>query len=180
MADLDTTTPAHLDIRPGTRVEGIDGDLGCVSRVVTDPDGGGLAGLILRQRFPLQRDIAIPIALVECADHDVVRVRLTIDDLDEYREDAQITDAILDVLWYRSDLPKDELRYLNVQTTDGIVELSGSSKTERGRQEIVALARQVPGVLGVRDRIRSLEALAEAARPFEHVRAPGEHRVGPE
>src|SRR3954451_7990542 len=102
MTDLNATTMTQIDIRPGTRVEGIDGDLGWVSRVVNDPDGGGLASLILRQRFPLQRDIAIPIALVECADHDVVRVRLTVDDLDEYREDAQITDAILDLLWYRS------------------------------------------------------------------------------
>jgi hypothetical protein len=180
MADLDATTLAQFDIRPGTPGVGIDGELGWVSRVVTDPDGGQPAGLILRQRFPLQREIALPITLVEHAAGDHVQMRLTIDELDEYREDDQITDAVLDVLWYRSEIPKDELRSLGVQTTDGIVELSGNSKTEQGRQAIVALARQVPGVLGVRDRIRSLEALAEAARPFEHVRTSSQHRVGSE
>lgn len=180
MADLDATTMAHLDIRPGARVIGIDGELGSVSRVVHDPDSGALAGLILRQRFPLQREIAIPITHVQAATDGLVSLRLTVDDLDEYHEDQQITDAVLDILWYRSDIPKDELRYLKVQTTDGIVELSGNSRSEQGRQAIVAIARGVPGVLGVRDEIRSLEALAEAARPFEHVRTPGQHRVGSE
>ena len=38
----------------------------------------------------------------------------------------------------------------------------------------------LPDAEGYRDRIRSLEALSEEARPFEHVRAPGQHRFGPE
>jgi hypothetical protein len=181
MADLDAiTTMAPFEIRPGARVLGIDGELGQVSRAVHNPDGGDLAGLMLHRSFPLDREIAIPIALVESAAGDLVRLRLTLDELDEYRDDDQITDAVLDLLWYRSDMPDGELHYVKIQTTDGIVDLSGNSRTEQGRQAIVTITRGMHGVLGVRDHIRSLEALSEAARPFEHVRTPEQHRVGSE
>jgi len=179
MGETKTTTETRFDIRPGALVVGTDGELGRVKRVVVDADGN-LLGLIVRESLPLHRDVAIPGSVVEGAAADVVPMRLSVDDLDEYRDDDQVTDAVRDVLWYRANIPERELRYMNIQTTDGIVDLSGNSSTERGRLAIVTIARGVRSVLGVRDRIRSLEALSEAARPFEHVRAAGQHRVGPE
>jgi hypothetical protein len=184
MADVERTAPTPGDIRPGALVMGVDGELGRelgrVSRVVVDPDGDQIVGLMLRESHSPHRDIAIPIALVEGVTDDLVRLGLTIDDLDEYRDDDQITDAILDTLWYRSDLPEDDVRDVKVRTVDGIVELSGYTGTEQARAAIESITRRVRGVLGVRDGVRSLEALADAARPFEHIRDPGEHRVGSE
>jgi len=179
MEDSNARAEARFDICPGALVVGTDGELGRVERVVVGADAG-LLGLIVRESLPLHRDVVIPSSVVEGGAPDLVLLRLSAHDLDEYRDDDQITDAVRDVLWYRSDIPERELRYVNIQTTDGIVDLSGYSSTERGRQAIVRITRGVRSVLGVRDNIRSLEALSEAARPFEHVRAPGQHRVGPE
>jgi hypothetical protein len=179
MQNLEGSTQTRFDIRPGALVVGTDGELGRVERAVVGDDGN-LLGLIVRESLPLHRAVVIPDEAIEGAAPDLVLLRLSADDLDEYRDDDQITDTIRDVLWYRSNIPERELRYVNIQTTDGIVHLSGNSSTERGRQLIEAATRGVRGVLGVHNRIRSFEALAEAARPFEHVRAPGEHRVGPE
>lgn len=177
MEDLEARTHPRIDVHPGALVVGTDGELGRVERVVLGA-GGELLGLIVRESVPLHRDVVIPSSVVEGAAPDLVLLRLSADDLDEYRTDEQITDAVRDVLWYRSNIPERELRYVNIQTTDGIVDLSGYSVTERGREAIVTITRGVRSVLGVRDRIRSLEALSEAARPFEHVRAAGQHRVG--
>jgi hypothetical protein len=180
MADLDPIiTTTRFEIRPGARVLGIDEELGRVERVVVDADGSVL-GLIVRETLPLHRNVAIPSRLVHGAAPDLVLLRLSADDLNEYRTDEQITDAVMDILWYRSDIPERELRYVNIQTTDGIVDLSGYSSTERGRQVIVTTTRGVRCVLGVRDRICPLEVLAEAARSFKHVRTPDQHRVGSE
>ena len=180
MTDVERAATPPQDVRPGARVIGVDGELGQVSRVVVGPDGDQVVGLIVRESHPLRRQISIPIALVEGADSELVRLSLAVDDLDEYRDDDQLTDAVLDILWYRSDLTEDELRYLKVQTTDGIVDLSGYTGTERARAAVEAVARRVRGVLGVRDRARSLEALGDAARTFERLRAPDQRKVDSE
>ena len=75
-----------------------------------------------------------------------------------------------DVLWYRSDLEPDDMRYVEVRTVDEVVDLSGYTGTELARTAIESLTRGVFGVLGGRNRILSFETLAEAARRWEHVR----------
>ena len=180
MTGVERTAALPQDMRPGTRVLGVDGELGQVIRVVVDPEGDQVVGLIVRESHPPYRVIAIPIARVEGVGSDLVRLSLAVDDLDEYHDDDQITDAVLDILWYRSDLTEDELRYLKVQTTDGIVDLSGYTGTERARAAIETVTRRVKGVLGVRNRSRSLEALADAARTFERLRAPDQEQPGPD
>ena len=71
------------------------------------------------------------------------------------------TADVLDALWDHTDLDPAELRYVEVRTADGIVELHGNTVSERGKAIIEDVARQVPGVFGVRNCLLSFEKLAE-------------------
>ncbi len=190
----------RFEIGPAAPVLGTDCEVGRVDAVVMSPGTGEVTALVIRKGILDPRDIAIPIEAVEEAADDLVRVRLIewareiIDDrvfldvgreqlerLPEYRPDEEITADVLDLLWYRSDLDADDLRYVEVRTTDGIAELSGLTRTERARAAIESLGRRVGGALGVRNQVKSFEALAEAATPWEHVRegpASSQHRIG--
>jgi osmotically-inducible protein OsmY len=83
----------------------------------------------------------------------------------EHRRDEEITADVTSLLWYRSAVDPADLRYVTVRTRDGVVELNGKTGTERSRIAIEALVRGLRGVLGVRNHLRTFEALSTAAAP---------------
>lgn len=168
----------------GQRVVCRDGEVGSLDLVLLDPTTRRATHVVVRRGGLLDRDTIVPVEWAreitrDCIFLDVGREQLDL--LPEYRPDDEITADVLEALWYRSELNAEDLRYVEARTADGVVELSGLTGTERTRATIETLTREVPGVLGLRSRIQSFEALAEAARRWEHVRegpAPSQHRGG--
>ena len=110
-------------------------------------------------------------------DHGASRPKARLESLPEYRPDDEVTRDVLDALWYRSGLGPADLQYVDVRTRDGIVELSGHTHTERTRTRIEEVAREVRGVLDVRDYLDTYEALEAALR--EAQRAARQARDAP-
>lgn len=51
-------------------------------------------------------------------------------------------------------IARPSLRFIDVEVRDGVVTLSGIVPSRRARARIHAMVRQVPGVTGLRDRLR--------------------------
>jgi osmotically-inducible protein OsmY len=83
--------------------------------------------------------------------------------LPEDRRDDEINADVVNLLWYRSAVDQADLRYVKVRTHDGVVVLRGKTGTERSRRAIEALVEDVRGVRGVRNRLRTFEALSAAS-----------------
>jgi len=174
-----------VKLRPGQTVVNAEGEVGPLDLVLLDATTGQVSCLVIRRGGLLERDALVPPDLVSAVRGDQIFLDATreqLAQLPEYRPDDAITDAVQGILWYRSDLPKSEVHYVKVRTVNGIVELGGYSGTERGRMAIEALVREVTGVLGVRNDLRSFEELSEAEQVTEHRGNPatGQQRVGPE
>lgn len=171
-------------IRAGQQVICRDGEVGPLDLVLLDPATRRATHFVVRRGKLLDRDTIVPVAWASEITHDRIVLdvgREQLGRLPEYRPDDEITADVLDLLWYRSELDPEDLHYVEVRTTDGIVELSGTTRSEQARAAIEARARSVRGALGVRSRLASFEALADAAAPWTHIRegpAPSQHRVG--
>ena len=94
----------------------------------------------------------------------LVATRQRLESLPAYRADDEITDVVSSLLWYRSNMHPDDLRSVQVRTRDGIVHLSGETRTEQTRLAIEEQVRGVRGVLGVRNDLENLRG-ARSCRP---------------
>jgi hypothetical protein len=154
-------------LRAGQRVAATDGDIGELDVVLIDPRTDRATGFVVRKGRLVGRDVIVPIDWVQSVAHDRITLRVPrarLDSLPEYRPDDEITRDVLDALWYRSDLGPADLRFVDVRTRDGIVELSGHTDTERTRTQIEEVARGVRGVIDVRNHLDTYEALEAAVR----------------
>jgi osmotically-inducible protein OsmY/sporulation protein YlmC with PRC-barrel domain len=157
-------TGSHV-LRAGQTVTGRDGDLGRLSLVLLDPSTRRATHFVIR-RGTLRRDIIVPVDWIRAVSGDRVLLDVTrdqVEHLPEYRSDDEITADVLDTLWYGSGIDPGELCCVDISTRDGIVEIRGTTITEEGRLAIEHVAASVRGVLGVRNRARSMESLAAEA-----------------
>jgi uncharacterized protein YrrD len=159
-------------LRAGQRVVCRDGEVGPLDLVLLDPDSRRVTHFVVRRGGLLGRDTIVPVEWVREITRDQVVLdvyRGQLEQLPAYRPDEEITDDVLEALWDHSDLPPGELQLVGVRTRDGVVELDGHTLTEGAKATIEAVARSVPGVLGVRNRLQSLDALAAAVVPSRRV-----------
>jgi uncharacterized protein YrrD len=154
-------------LRAGQRVAATDGDAGELDVVLIDPRTDRATGFVVRKGRFIVRDVIVPIDWVQSVTRDRITLsvpKARLDGLPEYRPDEEITRDVLDALWYRSGLGPADLQFVDVRTRGGIVELSGHTHTEHTREEIERVAREVRGVLDVRNYLDTYEALEEAVR----------------
>jgi hypothetical protein len=177
-----STGPPATDerrIEAQQRVIGRDGEIGSLALVLVDPTSDQVTHLVVRRGDVVGRDTIVPMAWVqEVTGNPIVldASRDRLGSLPEYRPDDEMTDAVLSLLWYRSNTRPDDLRYVRVRTRDGVVHLTGKTRTEQSRMAIEERARSVRGVLGVCNELRTFEALAAAAQALrEPRRAPAGH-----
>lgn len=162
-------TPPAAGGRPleaGQRVFCRDGEVGPLDLVLLDPATWRATHFVVRSGELVGRDLIVPVEWVREIGRDRIFVdvgREQLERLPEYRPDDEITADVLRVLWYGSDLEPADLQDVEVRAKDGVVELSGYTRTEEARRAIEAIARGVRGVLGVRNRIESFEELAKLA-----------------
>jgi uncharacterized protein YrrD len=86
MEERITRAGERFEVRPGARVVAANDELGRVERVVVSPGSGEVTGLVVRKGLLLRRDIVIPIEAVEDAIEELVRVRFTPNELNEFPE----------------------------------------------------------------------------------------------
>jgi hypothetical protein len=134
---------------------------------MVEPSSHRMTQIVVSRDDSPGRNTMVPAAwALEVTDDPIVldATRQRLDSLPEYRPDDAITDAISGLLWYRSDIRPSDLHHVRVRTRDGIVELSGMTRTEQSRMTIEGLVRGVSGVLGVHNELGTLEALGAASQ----------------
>jgi sporulation protein YlmC with PRC-barrel domain len=82
MAHLDAQVGVRFEIRTGALVVATDGEVGRVDGVIVNLETGAVAGLVVRAALQVGHDLLIPIELVDDAIEDLVRLRLTVNDLE--------------------------------------------------------------------------------------------------
>ncbi|MCC6177282.1 MAG: BON domain-containing protein [Chloroflexi bacterium] len=159
--------PQERRIQAGQRVTCRDGEVGQLVLVFVDPQSDQVTHLVVRRGGLPGREVIVPIAWVREITDDPIVLEAGSPALDQqpaYRPDDEITDAVSSLLWYRSDVHLADLRYVRARTRNGVVELGGKTRTEQSRLAIDGLVRGVRGVLGVRNELRTFEALSAAAQ----------------
>ena len=162
-------------IEAGQRVVCRDGDVGSLVLVMVEPSSHRMTQIVVSRDDSPGRNTMVPAAwALEVTDDPIVldATRERLDSLPEYRPDDAITDAVSGLLWYRSDIRPADLHHVRVRTRDGIVELSGMTRTERSRMTIEGLVRGVSGVLGVRNELGTFEALGAASQALRQRGGP--------
>ncbi|MEA2595243.1 MAG: magnesium and cobalt exporter, family [Thermomicrobiales bacterium] len=172
-------TDAALGGRPlaaGQTVICRDGEVGRLDLVLLDPATQRATHFVVRRGVLLHRDTVVPVDWIREINRDRVLLdvdREQLERLPEYRPDDEITADVADVLWNGKSLNPDDVEHVTIRTSDGVVELRGITTTEEARAVIESVVRRVPGVVDVRNRLQSLEALAAVA-----VRHPGDTPAG--
>jgi hypothetical protein len=156
-----------VKLRPGQTVVNAHGEVGPLDLVLVDATTGQVSCLVVRLGGLAGQGTLVPPDLISGVRGAEIVLDATpeqLAQLPEYRPDDAITDAVQGILWYRSDLPESEVRYVTVRTVNGVVALNGYASTERGRTAIETLVRTVSGVLDVRNDLHTFETLSERAR----------------
>jgi hypothetical protein len=159
-----------VKLRPGQSVVTAEGEVGPLDLVLLDATTGQDSCLDVRRGGLAGQGTLVPTDLISAVRGNQIVLDATreqLEQLPEYRSDDAITDAVQGILWYRSNLPESEVRYVTVRTVNGIVELNGYAATERGRTAIEALVRTVSGVLDVRNGLHTFDTLSERAGKAE-------------
>jgi uncharacterized protein YrrD len=166
-------------LRAGQRVVCRDGEAGKLDLVLIDGKTGRATHFVVRRGLLFARDTIVPVSWVRDIDRDRIYLDLTRDELNrlpEYRPDFEITEDVLDKLWYgTNDLRPADLEWAWVETHDGIVYLEGHTESVETKRKIEEIARSVPGVLGVENHLDTFEDLREAARESNGSRRPDVH-----
>jgi uncharacterized protein YrrD len=153
-------------VRAGMRVVCSDGDAGRLDLVLLEPRTRRATAFVVRRGAILGRDTIVPLDWVRQIDADAVVLdvpRSALNALPEYRPDDEIYSDVLQALWDAEELKPAELAFVEVQVRDGIVELRGHTLTDQSRRRIEEIVRGVPGVLGVRDEVQTIEELVAAS-----------------
>jgi sporulation protein YlmC with PRC-barrel domain len=180
-----STTRGRAVTRPlkaAQRVVCRGGDVGSVVLVLLDAATRRTTHLVVRPPDLLGRDRMVPLDWIrEITDERIVlgSAHDQFEQLPEYRADEEITAAVVSQLWCRSDVDPGDLRHVTVRTRDGGVALGGKTGTNRSRTAIETRARGVRGVLGVRNRLRTFEALSMASRARNAAAGMGQGGLGP-
>lgn len=173
LRDLQPTQTSRADaflggrpLKVGQTVTYRNGVLGRLDLILLDPESRRATYIVVRKGRLLHRDTLVPVDWIREINHDRVVLdvdRYQLERLPEYRPDDEITADVADALWDGSTLDPDAVEHVTVRTCDGIVELRGLTTTEHARAEIETAVRRVPGVMGVENRLQTLETLAAVA-----------------
>ncbi|MDR7438877.1 MAG: BON domain-containing protein [Armatimonadota bacterium] len=144
-----------VTIRRGQRVLCHDGPIGRVDVVLVDANTGKVRHLVVRQGLLFSRDVAVPADWVSTITPGAVILeasREAVAHLPVYRPDDELARDVEEAL-HRDELLRVLGLPIRVKVEDGIVSLWGHvhNRTLAARAEI--LARSVPGVLGVENRL---------------------------
>lgn len=146
---------AFVTIRRGQRVLCSDGPIGRVDMVLVDAQTGKVQHLVVRQGLLFSRDVAVPADWVSTITPDAVLLeapRETVAHLPAYRPDDELERDVEEAL------QRDELLRLlglpiRVEVEDGLVRLRGHVHNRALSARAEEIARSVPGVLGVENRL---------------------------
>jgi len=171
-------------VRAGMRVVCSDGDAGRLDLVLLEPRTRRATAFVVRRGAILGRDTIVPLDWVREIEGDAVVLdvpRSALNALPEYRSDDEIYSDVLQALWDAEDLKPAELAFVEVHVRDGVVDLRGHTLTEQSRRRIEEIVRGVPGVLGVRDEVQTIEELVRASTEQHRRRSRrGGHEAGRE
>jgi len=155
-------SPSGTLLGVGQAAVGWDGKLGPVILVLVDRPAERVLGLAV-SLGPLDgRVMRVQPQSIRGSSSSYVWVDLTreaAERLPEYRTDWEITADVEHALRLAPDVDAEDLRLVDIQTRDGVVQLSGLIPTLAGSAMIEALAGRVRGVLAVQNRLVSTAPL---------------------
>ncbi len=144
-----------VTIRRGQRVVCHDGPIGRVDMVLVDATTGKVQHLVVRQGLLFSRDVAVPADWVSTVTPDAVILeasREAVAHLPVYRPDDELRRDVGEAL-QRDELLRVLGLPIRVEVEDGIVSLRGHVHNRALAARAEELARGVPGVLGVENRL---------------------------
>jgi hypothetical protein len=165
--DARAIVPVEHRVEAGRRVAFDDGEAGSLTLVMVDPTSDQASHLVIRRGDLLGPETIVPMSWVRALTDNPILLDGSLQQLEslaEYRADEEITDVVSSLLWYRLQMHPDDLRHVKLQSRAGIVHLSGNTRTEQTRLEIEEHVRGMRGVLGVRNDLKTFEALGAAAQ----------------
>ncbi len=142
-------------IRRGQRVLCHDGALGRVDMVLVDAKTGKVQHLVVRQGWLFSRDVAVPADWVSTVTPDAVILeasREAVAHLPVYRPDDELARDVEEAL-QRDELLRVLGLPVRVEVEGGIVSVRGHVHNRALAERAEELARSVPGVLGVENRL---------------------------
>jgi len=154
--------PHGRPVHEGHRALCKDGEAGVLDLILMEGSTLRVTNLVVRGGHWLRRDTLLPIEWVRDITRNTVLLNLTREEfflLPAYRTDEDILEDVLKVLWNSSELELGDLVSVTVQAKEGLVLLDGYTRSDAARVQIAALAKQVPGVLGVVDHVQPFSVL---------------------
>src|SRR5262245_7339149 len=150
--------PAHgVGLRGGEEAWALDGPVGPVDLLLLDARGR-VSHFVIRKGRLLGRDVIVPVDWIRDIDERVVHlatVRAALDRLPPYRSDADLAADVAGALEKDPVVRALDIDAIDATVRDGVVTLRGHATTPESRARAEEVARDVPGVLRVENRIVS-------------------------
>ncbi len=153
-------------IQVGLKVVALDGEVGHVSRVLVDAATDQISHFVIHQGLLFPQERLVPADWVSSITTEVITLAVPRSDLSalpEYRPDEELTAEIINV-WMADPAVQAILTYSDVRATvhDSVAVLEGYVWSSAQRRRLEAMARSVPGVLGICNKIVADDELYEA------------------
>lgn len=144
-----------LVLRAGQRVLCSDGNVGRVALLLLDSQGQVRHFVVRKGRF-LGRDVIVPVDWITHIDRRGVRLaveRQALERLPAYRPDHELAAEVDRALWEDDLLRETDYDAIDIAVREGVVMLSGYVGSPVSKTRAEQLARAVPGVLAVENRL---------------------------
>jgi Mg2+/Co2+ transporter CorC/osmotically-inducible protein OsmY len=158
--------PDHVTgtVSVGTRVSCSDGPAGRVTRLVLDRESGVVSHFVVRTASGLlpRKDVVVPMGWARSITSEEIELGARCDallELPEFREDDQITVAVLQRLGEDPRFQGLDRYTQKIEVYGGLVRLSGRVRTRALKQAAEELALTTAGVLSVDNRLIADEEL---------------------
>lgn len=146
---------APVTLRRGQQVWATDGRAGRIRLLLLDTGDQVHHFVVRRGRVP-GRDVIVPVDRISAIDERGVWLateRTALDRLPTYRPDSAIVADVDQALWADKMIREFDIKTIDVAVRDGVVVLSGYAATSESKVRAARVARRVPGVLRVENRI---------------------------
>jgi hypothetical protein len=140
-------------IERGTPVRNRCGTLGWIDHVLIDDGSDKVSHLVIRRGL-LPYYPVLPVARVDLANGQTVRVAMTRDELDDlplYRRRA--TRELEAELRHSLQADDDNWNQVKFSTKEGVVCLQGSVRDREARRRVIEIGRAVEGVIAVENEL---------------------------
>jgi osmotically-inducible protein OsmY/sporulation protein YlmC with PRC-barrel domain len=151
-------------LRSGQQVWATDGHAGRVDLLMLDASSR-VCHFVIRKGRLLGHNVIVPVDWISAIDDRGVWLamdRAALDWLPSYRPDSAITVDVDQALWSDEIIRALDIESIDATVRDGVVILSGYATTPTTKAHAERVARQVPGVLGVENRIVMDDEVVEA------------------